>query len=97
MRKAVTLAGCAVLLAWSAGAAAQQLENPRTDYTAYTRPRGRASVGFLKTDLGVIDEILIGTYPLAVARVPDPQNDGSERLRQGSKSLVGPAHARAGR
>ena len=64
MRQTVSLAACAVLLAWSAGAAAQQLENPRTDYTAYTRPRGRASVGFLKTDLGVIDEITIGTYPL---------------------------------
>jgi hypothetical protein len=53
-----------MLLAWSAGAAAQQLENPRTDYTAYTRPRGRASVGFLKADLAVIDQILVGTYPL---------------------------------
>lgn len=70
MRKAVTLAGCTVLLAWSAGAAAQQLENPRTDYTAYTRPRGRASVGFLKTDLAVIDEILIGTYPLSWLAFP---------------------------
>jgi len=41
-----------------------QLENPRTDYTAYTRPRGRVSLGLLKTDLGLIDEITIGTYPL---------------------------------
>lgn len=64
MHTTVSLAACAALLAWSASGAAQQLENPRTDYTAYTRPRGRASVGFLKTDLGVIDEILIGTYPL---------------------------------
>ncbi len=64
MRRTVSLAACTVLLAWSAAASAQQLENPRTDYTAYTRPRGRASVGFLKTDLGVIDEILVGTYPL---------------------------------
>lgn len=64
MRKTVSWAACALLLAWSAAAAAQQLENPRTDYTAYTRPRGRASVGFFKADLGVIDEILIGTYPL---------------------------------
>jgi hypothetical protein len=60
----VSLSACVLLLAWSAAASAQQLENPRTDYTAYTRPRGRASVGFLKTDLGVIDEFLIGTYPL---------------------------------
>ncbi|HET7546097.1 MAG TPA: hypothetical protein VFK05_39785 [Polyangiaceae bacterium] len=64
MRKTISLAVCAALLAWSAAASAQQLENPRTDYTAYTRPRGRASVGLLKTDLGVIDELLIGTYPL---------------------------------
>lgn len=49
---------------WSAGAAAQQLENPRTDYTAYTRPRGRLAVGLLKTDLGIIDQIMVGTYPL---------------------------------
>jgi len=52
------------LLAWSAGASAQQLENPRTDYTAYTRRRGQLSVGLLKTDLGVIDQITVGTYPL---------------------------------
>ncbi|HKO47165.1 MAG TPA: hypothetical protein VJV79_05550 [Polyangiaceae bacterium] len=64
MRATLSLAACAALLAWSAGAGAQQLENPRTDYTAYTRPRGRASVGFLKADLAVLDEILIGTYPL---------------------------------
>ena len=64
MRQTVSWAAGALLLAWSAGAAAQQLENPRTDYTAYTRPRGRASVGFLKADLGIIDELTIGTYPL---------------------------------
>ncbi|HEY0466985.1 MAG TPA: hypothetical protein VGC79_22435 [Polyangiaceae bacterium] len=60
----MSLAACAALLSWTVGAGAQQLENPRTDYTAYTRPRGRASVGFLKADLGIIDELLIGTYPL---------------------------------
>ena len=64
LRTTLSLAACAGLLAWSAIAGAQQLENPRTDYTAYTRPRGRASVGFLKADLGIIDEITIGTYPL---------------------------------
>ena len=64
MRKALSLGACVTVLAWSAGASAQQLENPRTDYTAYTRPRGRASVGLLKADLGIIDEITIGTYPL---------------------------------
>jgi len=60
----LSLAACVALLSWSSGAFAQQLENPRTDYTAYTRPRGRASVGFMKADLGVIDELLVGTYPL---------------------------------
>ena len=64
MRKTVSLAASACLLSWSLAASAQQLENPRTDYTAYTRPRGWASVGFLKSDLGVIDELLVGTYPL---------------------------------
>ena len=64
MRQAVSLTACVLLLAWSAGASAQQLENPRTDYTAYTRRRGQLSVGLLKTDLGVIDQITVGTYPL---------------------------------
>lgn len=62
--KELSLALCGLLFAWSGAASGQQLENPRTDYTAYTRPQGRASVGLLKTDLGVIDEVLIGTYPL---------------------------------
>jgi hypothetical protein len=39
-----------------------QLENPRTDYTAYTRPRGRMAVGPLKVEHGVIEEIMIGTF-----------------------------------
>jgi len=64
LRNAVSLAACALLLAWGATARAQQLENPRTDYTAYTRQKGKLTVGLLKTDLGIIDEITIGTYPL---------------------------------
>jgi hypothetical protein len=36
--------------------------NPRTDFTAYTRPGGRVAVGPLKLELGVIDEVTIGTY-----------------------------------
>jgi hypothetical protein len=70
LRQTVSLAACALLLAWSAGASAQQLENPRIDYTAYTRPRGRASVGLLKADLGVIDELTIGTYPVPWLAIP---------------------------
>jgi hypothetical protein len=34
----------------------------RTDFTAYTRPRGRAAVGPLKIELGIIDEVTLGTY-----------------------------------
>lgn len=64
MRIAKTLAVCALLFAWNETASAQQLENPRTDYTAYTRQKGKLTVGLLKTDLGIIDEVTIGTYPL---------------------------------
>jgi hypothetical protein len=41
-----------------------QLANPRTDYTAYTRPSGTLALGPLKIEHGIIDEIMIGTYPL---------------------------------
>jgi hypothetical protein len=34
----------------------------RTDFTAYTRPRGRAAVGPLKLELGLVDEVTLGTY-----------------------------------
>jgi hypothetical protein len=64
LRNTVALAAWALVLAWGAAASAQQLENPRTDYTAYTRQKGKLTVGLLKTDLGIIDEITIGTYPL---------------------------------
>lgn len=36
--------------------------NLRTDFTAYTRPGGRVSVGPLKFEFGLIDEVTIGTY-----------------------------------
>jgi len=36
--------------------------NPRTDFTAYTRPGGRVSMGPLKFEFGLIDEITIGSY-----------------------------------
>jgi hypothetical protein len=36
--------------------------NPRTDFTAYTRPAGRVAVGPLKLELGLIDEVTIGSY-----------------------------------
>jgi len=63
VRKALTLVALAASGAASARAGAQQLENPRTDYTAYTRPQGRMAVGPLKLEHGIIDEIMIGTYP----------------------------------
>jgi len=55
------LAACAID---SVPAKAQQLENPRTDYTAYTRPQGRMAVGPFKVEHGIIDEIMVGTYPV---------------------------------
>jgi hypothetical protein len=60
MRIRLTLA----LVAWTVIASrsgADELDNPRTDYTAYTRPRGRLAVGPLKIEHGIIDEIMVGT------------------------------------
>lgn len=55
----------ALLLAPSA-AWAQDLPyhrpQPRTDFTAYTRPRGRAALGPLKVELGITDQIMVGSY-----------------------------------
>ena len=64
MFKALMLAALAACVAWSGAAGAQQLDNPRTDYTAYTRPKGRMAVGPFKVEHGIIDEIMVGTYPL---------------------------------
>jgi hypothetical protein len=64
MRKALALAAFAVCVVAGGRAGAQQLDNPRTDYTAYTRPKGRMAVGPFKLEHGIIDEIMIGTYPL---------------------------------
>lgn len=41
---------------------ADEVRNQRTDYTAYTRPRGRVAAGPLKLELGLIDEVTVGTY-----------------------------------
>jgi len=49
-------------LASLAAGAAEQESNPRTDYTAYTRPAGRTALGPFKLELGLIDEVTIGTY-----------------------------------
>jgi hypothetical protein len=40
----------------------RETEDLRTDFTAYTRPRGRAAVGPLKIELGILDEVTVGTY-----------------------------------
>lgn len=63
----MTLAACAVCLGFASPVDAAELdnpslENPRTDYTAYTRPRGRMAVGPLKIEHGIIDEIMVGTF-----------------------------------
>ncbi len=57
-----TLAALAACVAVSGTVRAQQLDNPRTDYTAYTRPQGRMALGPLKLEHGIIDEIMVGTY-----------------------------------
>jgi hypothetical protein len=62
MHARVILAACAASLTFGLGAHAGQLEDPRTDYTAYTRPRGRVAAGPLKLEMGIIDEIMVGTY-----------------------------------
>ena len=64
MHARLSLAAFAAVLCLGGNALADQLENPRTDYTAYTRPKGRAAVGPMKLELGIIDEIEVGTYPL---------------------------------
>lgn len=64
MRSALVLAALTACLLLSGAASAQQLDNPRTDYTAYTRPKGRLAVGLFKVEHGIIDEIMVGTYPL---------------------------------
>ena len=62
MRARVALAACAASLSFAAVAQADQLDNPRTDYTAYTRPKGRVAAGPLKLEMGIIDEVMVGTY-----------------------------------
>jgi hypothetical protein len=64
MLKTLGAAAFAACIGWSGAAGAQQLDNPRTDYTAYTRPQGRLAVGPFKVEHGIIDEIMVGTYPL---------------------------------
>lgn len=64
-------------MAFATAAPAQQLDNPRTDYTAYTRPKGRMAVGPIKVEHGIIDEIMVGTYvppwfAFPVLKVPIP-------------------------
>jgi len=58
LARRVLLVSCLASLA----ARAEQEGNPRTDYTAYTRPGGRAAVGPFKLELGIIDEVTLGTY-----------------------------------
>ena len=87
VRRSVTVAAFAASIAFAAQASAEprpiapastpQLENPRTDYTAYTRPKGRMAVGPLKIEHGIIDEVMVGTYvppwfAFPVLKVPIP-------------------------
>jgi len=49
-------------LAFTAPVFAQQLDHPRTDYAAYTRPKGVLAAGLPKIEHGIIDEVMVGTY-----------------------------------
>jgi hypothetical protein len=76
-RAALALGVLALCLLSSAPAQADQLENPRPDFTAYTRPKGEVAASLFKVELGIIDELMIGTYvptwflfPLLKAPVP---------------------------
>lgn len=64
MRTGITLAALAACVGFASAASAQQLDNPRTDFTAYTRPKGTLAVGLFKVEHGIIDEITVGTYPI---------------------------------
>jgi hypothetical protein len=49
--------------AYSAAAAAYQAKgSERTDYTAYTLNGGEISLGLVRSEIGIIDEITLGTY-----------------------------------
>src|SRR5688572_489100 len=62
-RHAVVAIGLFVVCLCMSGAArADQLTDPRTDYTAYTRAQGQVAAGLFKLELGIIDEITVGTY-----------------------------------
>jgi hypothetical protein len=66
MRTRVAALTCIVSLLMALGARAE--DNPRTDYTAYTRPAGRTALGLFKLEQGILDELTIGTYwPLWLA------------------------------
>jgi len=61
MRASLTLAAVG-FLAFTTPAFAQQLDHPRTDYAAYTRPKGVLAAGLPKIEHGIIDEVMVGTY-----------------------------------
>jgi len=77
MRLLIAFAAFAAISGQSVAASAQQLKNPRTDFTAYTRPKGRLAVGPLKVEHGIVDEVMVGTYVptwflFPVLKVPVP-------------------------
>jgi len=61
MRGSVSALSIAATLA-SGSAFAEERPHPRTDYTAYTRGAGRASVGPFKLEMGLLDQVMVGTY-----------------------------------
>jgi hypothetical protein len=77
MRSRVAAGAFALCFLPGASALADQLTDPRPDYTAYTRPKGTLALGLLKTEFAVIDELMVGTYvppwfAFPVLKVPIP-------------------------
>ncbi|HEU4579907.1 MAG TPA: hypothetical protein VFS67_16720 [Polyangiaceae bacterium] len=60
MRARIAALSC--LVCWLLAFAARAQDNPRTDYTAYTRPAGRTAIGLFKIEQGIVDALTIGTY-----------------------------------
>jgi hypothetical protein len=61
MRGSIGSLSIAAMLA-SGSALAEERPHPRTDYTAYTRGAGRASIGLFKLEMGLLDQVMVGTY-----------------------------------
>jgi hypothetical protein len=77
MRSRLALGAFTLCSLHGATAVADQLSDPRPDYTAYTRPQGVLAASLFKAELGILDELMVGTYvppwfAFPVLKVPIP-------------------------